>query len=314
VLVVDNASTDGSAEVARRCWPADASAALRVVSEPALGLSNARRRAFSSARYELVSFVDDDNWVDPDWAATAEGVMAEHPDAGACGGQVSAALSAPAPGWFARYQESYAVGRQSNVDGPVPDSRGYLWGAGLTVRKSAWEQLRAAGFRWLCTDRRGRRLSSGGDSELCFALRLAGWQLWYSERLRLQHSIPEHRLTWRYLRRLHRGVGASSVWPQLYFAALEAHPEHPRHDPRLGWSRRVLSSGKSLLRQASALTRRMDRAEREEAVLGLERTRGALTELLSQRAGYEAARRDVGRLSEWAAASRPSSRAQSILA
>src|SRR5690348_8092021 len=39
VLVVDNASTDDTAEVARRCWPADAPAPLRVVGEPRMGLS-----------------------------------------------------------------------------------------------------------------------------------------------------------------------------------------------------------------------------------------------------------------------------------
>ncbi|MGH7265987.1 MAG: hypothetical protein ACREMB_14255, partial [Candidatus Rokuibacteriota bacterium] len=54
-------------------------------------------------------------------------------------------------------------------------------------------------------------INSGGDAEICFALRLAGWRLWFEPRMRLRHFIQTHRLDWWYLRRLFRGVGASSV-------------------------------------------------------------------------------------------------------
>lgn len=67
VIVVDNVSTDNTAQVARSLWPDDAPAPLQVVSEPEPGLSNARKRGFMEAKYELVSFVDDENWLAPDW-------------------------------------------------------------------------------------------------------------------------------------------------------------------------------------------------------------------------------------------------------
>ena len=65
VIVVDNASNDGTAEVAMKAWPEDAPVKLHVVHESQLGLSNARWRGFSQARYEVVSFIDDDNWCRP---------------------------------------------------------------------------------------------------------------------------------------------------------------------------------------------------------------------------------------------------------
>src|SRR5262245_30460570 len=77
VLVIDNACTASTALVARRCGCPDGLVALRVVQEPRLGLSYARERAFDEARYDIVSFIDDDNWVAPQWVTTAWRCMSE---------------------------------------------------------------------------------------------------------------------------------------------------------------------------------------------------------------------------------------------
>jgi hypothetical protein len=90
-----------------------------------LGLRFARVRAFAEARHTLVSFVDDDNWVAPDWVETVWQVTEAHPEAGACGGDSEAATDETAG---------------------AAATPGYFWGAGLTVRAAAWEALRAKGF------------------------------------------------------------------------------------------------------------------------------------------------------------------------
>lgn len=48
----------------------DHPAPLRVVLEPRLGSNLARERGLREARYELVSFIDDDNWVNENWVST----------------------------------------------------------------------------------------------------------------------------------------------------------------------------------------------------------------------------------------------------
>jgi hypothetical protein len=58
--------------------------------------------------------------------------------------------------------------------GDVTWVRNGLWGAGLCVRKTAWEGLVERGFRPKLTDRTGTQLTTGGDNEMCLALRLAG--------------------------------------------------------------------------------------------------------------------------------------------
>src|SRR5262249_57858235 len=67
VIVVDNASTDGTPAVvaaARREWPGPPDT-LRLVHEPRLGLNHARNRGIAEARGAVVAFLDDDAVVVP---------------------------------------------------------------------------------------------------------------------------------------------------------------------------------------------------------------------------------------------------------
>jgi len=219
VIVVDNASTDRTAEIARQCWPANHRFPLRVVLEAKKGLSNARSRGLAEANYEFVSFVDDDNWVCADWIQISYEILAEHSDVAACGGPVEPAFEISPPSWYKTYQGNFAVGPQHQTFGYI--SKGVLWGAGLTLRKSAWNQLTDSGFQFSLTGRSGTGLTCGEDCELCYALVLAGWKLWYDPRLQLQHFMPAARINWQYLRRLLRGAGWSETWLDAYREALE---------------------------------------------------------------------------------------------
>src|SRR5689334_8418509 len=132
VIVVDNCSTDGTGEAASRIW-ASRAVPLRVVKEERPGLSHARRRGFDEARYGIISYVDDDNWLESSWVRVAAELMEKHSNIGACGGQSEAVCEVPAPAWFNGLEGSYAVGHQAPKAGDVAWMRGFLWGAGLTV-------------------------------------------------------------------------------------------------------------------------------------------------------------------------------------
>ena len=221
VIVVDNQSTDNTTDVTLSSWPEDAPAPLRLVHEAELGLSHARERGRLEARYAFISLVDDDNWVDPNWIAVVNEVLVSHPEVAACGGDIEAVCETRPPRWFASQQRNFAVGIQGASPGYIADPPGYLFGAGLTIRRSAWENLLRNGFEQVVGDRKGAGALGGGDLELCFALRLAGWKLWYEPRLRLCHFIPSSRLRWSYLRRLYRGTAVVGVHLAPYIMALQ---------------------------------------------------------------------------------------------
>jgi hypothetical protein len=251
-------------------------------------LSYARQRGLFESQYEIATFVDDDNWLSPNWAQLASQIMSDHPEVGACGGHIEAVYEEEPPPWLSHFIRRYAVGDQG-ITGDITDTRGWLWGAGMTIRKSAWQAMVNRGFRTLVDGRKGSRLSSGEDVEMCSALRLSGWRIRYDARLRMQHFIPSRRLTWSYLRGLYGGFGADDAALVPYRYALEGRRQGLRHTLKRIWYlqvaislARVLSHGYKLLPQVRSSR------EGDESVLQLERELGRLSEFLRQRRTYQA--------------------------
>jgi glycosyltransferase involved in cell wall biosynthesis len=294
VIVVDNGSTDDTAVAAERIWASNSVAPLRVVSETKLGLSFARARGMREARYDCISLVDDDNWVCPDWVRLVSEIMTAHPETGACGGISVAACEVSPPWWFSKFARSYAVGEVAPEAGDVTWSKGYLWGAGLTLRKSAWHLLHERGFTPRLTDRSGTNLSSGGDGELCMALRLAGWALYYDPRLHLRHFIPVARLDWTYLRRLRRALGACSVAIDAYTFAVRPAGSRIKKWVRENWFYQLLTTFKELIAcGAMAFDARKRASEGSATALQAEWLLGRFQELKRGPLVYDRAVREV---------------------
>ncbi|HEY9045391.1 MAG TPA: glycosyltransferase [Ohtaekwangia sp.] len=195
-IIVDNASTDETSRVAQHEWSKyTCNQQFTIVHEPQPGLSYARRKGFLSASYEYILLCDDDNWLDPHYIATVYEIMASHPNIGALGGYGSLVFEEEPPSWVRAFS-IYAAGRQAPMSGP--SKRFTLYGAGCVIRKSAYDILQHAGYRSLLTDRLGKELSSGGDYELCLALVIAGYTIWYDERLTFRHFITRDRITLEY--------------------------------------------------------------------------------------------------------------------
>ena len=209
LVVVDNNSTDDTrpaAEAFAGRLP------LRYVFEPVQGLSAARRRALAETAAEWLAFVDDDCLLDPGWLREAVTFSQESARIGAVGGRVRL-LWEMEPDKLARRLE-VSLARQDHGDEPrrLPtEGFTHLVGAGLVVRRSA---LAACGWPdcGQLSDRRGRSLDSGGDSEMVLRIRNAGYELWYNPAMELRHWIPLRRTTLRYLCRLMRGMGQSQVF------------------------------------------------------------------------------------------------------
>jgi glycosyltransferase involved in cell wall biosynthesis len=285
VLLVDNNSTDATKKAAVTEWNrSNPPVPLRVVHESQRGLSHARRAGLAVAKYDLICFIDDDNWVCPEWVQTCIEIMSSRPEFGMCGGPSVAAFEATPPFWFEKFKMSFGVGPQSSQVGDVTGKGIFLRGAGLVLRKAAYERLFAAGFRQLLVGREGTALSSGEDTELCMALSLAGWRTWYDDRLSLQHYMPAGRLQWSYLRRLHRGFGAAKVALRPYWEHLD-----PQKHPRLRGLKAMCwwqagGQAKGILQQHwRDLFRLRHSHEGDSQIIALEEKLGGLTEIINRR-------------------------------
>jgi hypothetical protein len=96
-------------------------------------------------------------------------------------------------------------------------------GAGMALRRQAWENWLAASAPGL-SDRRGGELFSGGDNDIVLCAMQAGWEVGYFPMLALTHLIPSARLEAAYLARLNRGIQKS--WMHV-LTRHEANPWPP---------------------------------------------------------------------------------------
>ena len=289
VIVVNNASTDETEAVARACRPKDG-IDFRVVNEPKPGLSHARSRGVQEARYEIVSFIDDDNRVSSNWVQTLSDLMSSRPEIGACGGACDPVFESDPPEWFEQYRGNYVIGTQGTRAGDVTEERGWLWGAGLSIRKSVWLRLLDLGFAPMLKDREGEKLSSCGDIELSYAIRLSGHRLWYEPALKIDHYIPRRRLNWNYVLSLYEGVGAATVRLDCYEHLLAPRSEGIRNRLRRTWQYQALASMKQLLAALAMRGRsRRNSPEHRKSACSVRFFSARLRALLQLRGRYDAA-------------------------
>ncbi|HLQ65723.1 MAG TPA: glycosyltransferase [Candidatus Limnocylindrales bacterium] len=132
IIVVDNASTDATAEIAL-------ARGVRVVSEPERGYSRALASGFAAASGEVIATTDADTVVPPDWISRLVREYHEHPDAVAVGGEIVFCR----PNRRARLFTHALLPLVNLVDRRCPEGP-HLWGANFSVRRCAF--LAAGGW------------------------------------------------------------------------------------------------------------------------------------------------------------------------
>jgi glycosyltransferase involved in cell wall biosynthesis len=248
VIVVDNNSTDDTSKVAITEWQeAGAPVPLIVIQESNSGLSHARAAGIKQAKYDLLLFCDDDNWLETDYIASACQLMQRDAGIGILGGLNTPISTVALPEWFGRFESAYACGPQAPTDGEVLPDRLYITGAGMVIRRAVFEALDRVGFRSKLTDRKGEELSSGGDTELCFAAAIMGFKLVYSSALRLFHFMDPKRLTWEYAVKLNNGH-AKSFYKLLFYKKL-----YRGEALRRSWFKELVSKRKEIVSSEGVL-------------------------------------------------------------
>lgn len=230
VLVVDNASTDDTAEVVARHRAKHTLPELRYVFEPTLGLTTARLRGARETTAPWIAFIDDDNFPHSSWLAAIARAIGRHGDVGGIGSRVVLDWEKPPPAYLKEFGFCYAAQDHGTAD-CIVDS---LAGAGMVLSRRA---LLESGWldQPLVADRIGTKLTSGGDVEMAQRVRAAGYSLWFIPDAVLRHRIPARRMTRSYLFRVIRELGTSSAviglltWPKDWASWHRMALERRRH-------------------------------------------------------------------------------------
>jgi glycosyltransferase involved in cell wall biosynthesis len=210
LVLVDNASDRPLRDEWDLSWHPNA----RLILEPELGLSAARRRGMSEASAEILLFVDDDNVLASDYLAEGLRLGQEWPLLGTWGSgcivpefevrpaerltrllYLLAVREVAAPRWTNLFQIEACP-----------------WGAGIFLRRdvaTAYLDMSEA-ERMPISDRRGTSLMSGGDVELSYVACDVGLGIGIFPELKVAHLIPKERVSDSYLLRLHEGIAVST--------------------------------------------------------------------------------------------------------
>ena len=187
-----------------------------IVRELSQGLTPARLRGFVEAKYDLICYIDDDNFIDENYFVKGLEISNEFKFIGAWSGQVDLVFETEPEPWTRRYFgmlvfRKFDTDKWSNL---VNISDTMPCGAGLFVRKSVldyYNQLHVSRKREIQLDRSGNSLFSGGDDDLASCACDIGLGVGLFHELKLNHYIPSKRLSKEYLLRLAEGIAASSI-------------------------------------------------------------------------------------------------------
>ena len=205
-LVVDNNSTDDTAEVVARFATDHPALTIRCVKEERAGVSHARNRALQEAATELICSIDDDERINPDFIEAYLRFFDTHPEAVVAGGRIVAEYEGERPAWQSRWTEQLIANPIDRGTTPHPFPEGALPGGGnMGFRR---EVARKVGF---ATElgRVGGVLLGGEENDFFLRLREAGHALWYLPEAVIWHIIPPEKSTLDYLARLARNNGIS---------------------------------------------------------------------------------------------------------
>jgi glycosyltransferase involved in cell wall biosynthesis len=194
VLVIDNASTDETQQVARtsaeQLGIADR---VRILFEGTPGQTFARHCGVQNSIYDLILFCDDDNHLDKNYLLNAMRLMREQPAAGIAGGWNRPRFPFQPGRWIEDQYTALAIGKRSEADNFVS----WVFGAGMVVRRRVFETLASRGIAQQLSGRTDVFMGTGDDAELCILAQFVGFRIFYSNQLVLDHAISANRLNKR---------------------------------------------------------------------------------------------------------------------
>lgn len=224
LIVVDNASADGTSGLVRRRWPH----ATVVANRENVGFARANNQAFERATGDLLLLLNPDALLAPAALATLVAFLGDHPAAGA----VAPALDAPWPGGpegagMAPGVRS-TIGHYLFVNRLLPGDAGGPWRGVMLQQRRHLGPRRADWLSGAVLLARAEAVRAAGgfdpsyflyseDVDFGARLRGAGWELWTVPAARALHvkAGSQGRVSTRWVDAAHdhyaRGAGAAAV-------------------------------------------------------------------------------------------------------
>lgn len=207
IVLVNNNSTDSTEELCNRFHTAFPDITFSYFVETNQGLSFARNRGIAEAKGDVLLFLDDDSFVQPDYLTNLQLHLDSMPNMMAFGGKIDPLFeSGEAPKWLCKWTYSWvsAIDLGDNII-PFPETQ-YPIGANMGFRKECIERLGNFNTQ---LGRSKKNLMGGEEKDIFTRVHKAGLKIYYLPDILVRHVIPPSRTTQEYIARLGEGIGIS---------------------------------------------------------------------------------------------------------
>ena len=206
ILVINNNSTDHTADVCQKFGADHPGLNFRYVSEIEQGLSFARNRAVSESAADSILYIDDDVIPSEHLLGSAAEYLNQYPDILCAGGRIFVTFDEGKPEWIPdELMPMFGLHDLGEEVIPYPKNN-FPRGGNMMIRKEAFE---LCGLFDTELGRKGSMLLGSEEKAFFARARKHGTQLMYWPRMALYHRIGPQRLNKSYLRNQSVGIGRS---------------------------------------------------------------------------------------------------------
>ena len=214
IIVVDNASSDGTRSVVERVAAEQNGATIHYLFCGELGISRARNAGARLARAPIVTYIDDDAIPNRDLLEQVVKAFEIHSDAGCIGGRIDIKLPSELPPWycpsFDGYYSKFDLGFAEITR--VSEVWQYPYGANVSFSRDALTRIH---FFDTSMGSIGRDAAGGEDTDAACRIALAGFAIYYNPAAVVEHVIAPSRLYWRYIVDTARAGGNNWAFYQI---------------------------------------------------------------------------------------------------
>lgn len=206
-IVVDNNSTDHTRSNVETFIDCNPDINLLYVLESQQGVSYARNRGITEAKGEIISYIDDDERIVPNFIDAYIDLFDRYPNAMYAGGKNISEFPSGRPDWMSKYTEEPIAFPMDFGEEIKPFPKNKKPGTGnIAIRKEA---LGIVGIFNTDLGRVGNNTSGGEDFDMFERMEAHKLDCYYVPQAIMYHIISESKLTKEYFTRLsfNNGVG-----------------------------------------------------------------------------------------------------------
>lgn len=205
-IVVNNASTDNTAERFSAFAESHSSVNLRMVNESQQGLSYARNRGIAESKGTILAFIDDDETVNKEFVSAYIDLFNNH-GAFVAAGALKVRYDSARPKWMSYYTEKMIANPLDLGDTIITITRTVTpTGGNMAFNR---EVFNIYGNFDTSLGRKGQALLGGEENELFDRIRDLGERIIYTPYAIAYHHIADKKLTAEYFDKLSYGIGVS---------------------------------------------------------------------------------------------------------